>query len=485
MIWYDFNITVSGFIFVLLLLTAALQTVIVLAAGDLAQNRHALFFLRLFYSLLAIFSICSSYEMLLVIASVEGGLYLNIASSYRYLAIVPPLFYIYLKILPLDISVYLRPLGFSFFAPLLRLPLLERLPPPIPAALAIFGFTWLFLDCVHTLISYKRVSDIQITRGDLLQVIHRFSYGIAVIGRGGWILESNPAFYKIAASMGLKRPDNLADLENDLEQSAEKGNMEIKTLDNGRSINTDDRSFFLQKSEFRTGRKKYLQLTISDVTRSTQATNELTEKNTLLSEKNKALEKALAGIEREEIVRQREEMNRRAHDTWSQRLAVAGISLDRLLGDLGEEPAKDKLAQIASLLDINEETDRQTDEYDLAMTLKNLAKMYQQLGVNITIKGKTEFTRAESKALCSIVREALANAVRHAYARNINVEFFTQITAAGINIENDCLDPGTHLEEGRGMHDMKARANDANGQLSYIKGSKFSLTVSFPRKEAG
>ena len=55
-----------------------------------------------------------------------------------------------------------------------------------------------------------------------------------------------------------------------------------------------------------------------------------------------------------------------------------------------------------------------------------------------------------------------------------------------MTIKNDCLDKGEHVSEGRGLHDIKSRVQEAGGEVQYVKNEKFQLDIMFPKgEEAG
>ena len=443
MIWYQVPSAILGILFVMLLLAAAMYSITVLVAVDRINNRQKLISVRLRYSVLALFSAVLALELLLVIASIEGGVYMEIFSLQRYLA--------------------------------------GLLPGWLLTSCKIFVAVWLCFGAVVVLLFYTKQYRLQVTRSILPELISNIGQGICVANRRGWILESNPAFRELCINIGLNHIENLDEFEAELDQYARSGRLEIRVLENGRMIRSADRFYLLQWTAFKTRWKKYVQLALSDVTRTTRAAVALEQENEMLRQHNLALEDALVHLEQEEKIYEREKLCRAAHDLWSQRLAVVGMTLDMLKENSAATVDRDKLDDLANVLDYPVAIDARQNECNLSDVLENLRSMYSKLGVIIEITGEASFLDTERQALCAIIREAMANAVRHAYARTIQITFFLSESAAGVKISNLCLDDHPTVSEGRGIHDMKSRIREVGGWLKYEKSSRFTLHIQFPR----
>lgn len=482
MIWYDLPVAVSAVVFLLLLLASVLHIIAGLAAGEVIAEKKELNVYRLYQALLALFSLYFTLEMLLVIASIEGGIYLRTSYLYRHLVLFMPLFIFIMRSEKYKIDPCLRPLYACFFLPLLRLPQVDLLPAPLPVILAIFVAFWLFYSSIDTTWAQIKFKQTQITRDAMPQIIHRIRQGICVAGRNGWFLESNPAFKELCRHLGMETVENLDEFESQLNRLVVMGDLQVREMETGRSIRLNEETYFLQHSAFRQGRKEYIQLALSDVTKTSQTAMQLEYENNILREKNLALEKEIAAIEQKQLARDRERLCRKMHDLWSQHLAVAGLSLDLLLDKPDVPLDKNILDQVISQIDIILNNKTTGDECDLKTLLQNYATMYRQLGVLVKVQGQAEFSNDQQQALCAIVKEALANAVRHAYAREIEIKCFSESRMSGLVIKNRCLDKNSSLKEGRGIHDMKNRASEAGGDIRILKGSSFQLQVSFARK---
>lgn len=481
MIWYGISIKISLILFFVMLLTTAFQAVIALEAGDITQEKRKARFIRLLYILLTTISAVCSAEALLAIASIEGGVFLMLPALPRYLSVLPALLFLYMVISPLQLPPLLRPPTASFFIPLLRLPLTDGLPIPLSIALTVFATAWLMMDALRMLLCFRMYSRTEITRNVMPHIIRNISHGICVADRGGWILEGNPAFYDLCNRLGIPQADRVHEIDAALEALCDAGRLYINDMGDSQFIKTDNGIYLLQRSSFTAGRRTFIQLALSDTTNVTRAATMLEQENNILAQKNREMENVIFNITQEEIVRERERLCRSAHDFWSQRLAVAGLAVDILLTHEGGKLYKENIAEVSSLLEDSAEVESFQSRDDLQEALCNLTDMYRKLGVSIRVSGRAGLTGYQQKMLCPILREAFANAVRHAYARSISVLFFEGSETVGITIHNDCLDDQPGVVEGRGLYDMKIRIQQAGGVFQYEKNNQFRLQIAFPK----
>lgn len=481
MIWYETPATLGMAMFFVLLLTAASQTIVALEAGELLRGKGALRFIRLLYGLLALISVILSLEGITAIASIEGGIYLPIPGLLRYFVILPVLLFLCSIKRPVELPKQLQPSVITFFIPLLLLPPVDRLPRPLPVAFAVFAVVWLMLDTVRMLLSFRIYSRTQITRGVMAHIIRGINHGICIANRRGWILEVNPAFISLCENLGIHKAERIAEFDAALRALHDDGRLKTSELENGKSIRAENAVYFLQRSSFKAAGKIFTQMSLSDVTVITRAASELEHENERLAQNNQKLKSLISDIELEETIRERERLCRAAHDLWSQRLAVAGLSIDILLDRENRQINVDTLEEIISALKEPIMAEPAQTICDLPEVLRWLTEMYGRLGVQIQIDGQADFTEREQEALCAVFREALANAVRHAYARHITVRFYEDSEKTGAVILNDCLDDKPDIVEGRGLHDIKTRIYHAGGSIQYKKDTAFELEIVFPK----
>lgn len=481
MIWYHLPFAFSLVLFMMLLLTTALQAVLALEAGDLLRDKSSLRFIRRHYSLLSILCAVLTLEAITALASVEGGIYLVQRGLLRYISLLPPLLYLSAHSRPVTIPQQLRPPAAGSFVPLLLLPLTGRLPAPLTIFITVFALTWLMFEAVGTFYSFRIYGRSEITRGVMLHVIRSIDHGLCVANRRGWILERNPAFIDMCRVLGIDKAERVDELESDLIRLHNLGNLDVSMIEGGKSIRTGKQVYYLQSSSFKARGKSFTQLALSDVTEIIRAASRLEQENSRLAGNNRKLEGLISDIELESSLLERERLSRSAHDTWSQRLAVAGLAVDIQLNQGKQRISDEELKEITGILSESAGMEPAAPAEDFYEVLNGLADMYRGLGVKIAVKGRAALTGHQGAVLSAVFPEAMANAVRHAYARRIAVDFFEDHQRAGVKIENECFDRRREVVEGRGLYDIKDRVKGAGGSVRYKKGNTFELKILFPK----
>ena len=480
MIWYTIPYGVSIAALLAMLLTGVLQSVAALEASELLQP-HFVRRVRLHYGLLACVSLVLFLELVMAVSSIEGGLYLGISRVPRLVAILPVLHGIWCRRHPLGLPESLLPAKAGLWLPLLCLPLELFLPPPISALLICFAVAWLGLDAVHTLLTFQAYRRSELTRSIIPHMVRSIDYGLCVANARGWVIESNPAFTALCSRLDLPAGDPISAFDRALTAQQFQRDLEVRDLGGSLAIRKGDASYALRRQTFRVGRRQYTQLSLSDTTRLTRVSRTLEQDNRLLAERNRELEQVIARLGEEEAAHERERLCRMAHDAWSQQLAIAGLTVDMLIRQSVVPVDAAKLAECGALLAMPGENELALFPGDLDKAISRLAQSYRQLGVTTLVTGQARFTPAQEEALKPVLREAFANAVRHAYARTIEVRFFSEPDQAGLEIRNDTLDSTPEIAEGRGLHDIRMRVSQAGGSIQVSKKNHFSLMVTFDR----
>lgn len=480
MIAYSMPQGVSIAIAVMVMLTSMMQLLIALQAREAVTGGVYSHAFRALYLAQFAASFAVLLEMAFVISSTEEGLLLPVCTYGRYLSLLPVLAVgcLHAKHAPLPKEI--RPFLVSCLVALLRLPLLDGLPWPVPQAAHLFAAVWLLADGALSAMHLYRQAKAQVTMGALRHVIGNIGQGVAVIGRGGWFVERNRAFDELYPQMGITGPlDRIDDLESAINSLTDAGRIRLAGVDGGQLIRAGDRSFLLRKDRFQHGAAVFRQLTLSDVSAADQASLALERRNEGLAEANAQLERSIAAIEQEMETRERNLLSRAAHDEWAQKLAIAGLSVDFLINSGGESLAGGMSAgEVAGYLKPTENDGCQLNH--LEALLPAMAETYAGLGVEILVEGRAVFTPAQHIVLCAVLREAAANAVRHAYARQIHVTMWEEDASACLAITSACVDDHPYFAEGRGIHDMRQRTQQAGGAITIAKGDRFRVEVRFP-----
>lgn len=480
MIWYEVPAALRMPLLVLLALTTCLRLIALLEAGELLLDRRALLRLRLHDLSLTLIAAVLSAEAVQAAASVEGGLFLPLPSGIRLVALVPLALFAVWRIFPVEMDHSLQPPLISCVVSLLFLPVLDSLPLLPRVVLWLFAIFWQLLDALRVTGLYRAFANTSITGSAIPRMLSEIDYGLCILNRKGWILETNPAFDRLLHRMGMPQPEHEREIDHFLAIGRESGTLAITSETEGLLIQTGQAYTALQRSRFKSGQRTFIQLTLSDMTKMHQTAKELQNENARLEEANRELISAIAAIRREEAVREREQLCRAAHDDWSQRLAVAGLSADVLLAQ-DVEPDTAKITAIQTLLSLSSTNGLPEPETGLTAALERLSILYAQLGVSLNITGEASFTGRQEKALVYIIREALANAVRHAYARSVTLRFFAGQQQAGVIIQNIVRDGVSPITVGRGLGDMQSRASQAGGMLRVSRDRYFTVKVIFTK----
>lgn len=316
MIWYTIPVSSAVAILTLFLTAAALQVVLALEAGEWMREKRAKGNFRFLYLLLAVTSLASAAELVVAVASIEIGAFIPMTAIPRYLSLLPALLYFFTILAPVEFPASMKPVPLSFFVPLLRLPQVDLLPLPLPVLSAAFAAAWFVADSLRFMWLGRQYVKSDITLDALRGIIHNFEHGICIADRRGFVVESNPSFGSLCHRIGLLRFDRIPDLEESLKKLSGEGKLSITAAGDVRLIRMGGCAYYLRRESFKTGKKEYIQLTLSDVTLWQQKVTVLERENEHLEKENIKLESTISGIAVEASFQQREKMNRAAHDVW-------------------------------------------------------------------------------------------------------------------------------------------------------------------------
>jgi signal transduction histidine kinase len=201
------------------------------------------------------------------------------------------------------------------------------------------------------------------------------------------------------------------------------------------------------------------------------------------------LDRALAVGDREQlaVLSDRERIARDLHDVVIQRLFAVGMQLqaislssgdavgDRLQAAVGEVDAtiRDIRATIFELQTSGAQT--------LRGSLQSLAREYvDSLGFAPTVRTggpvDTVVPDVLAEQLLPVLREALANAARHAHASRVEVEVVVDDDAVHLTVLDDGIGLGEHVRES-GLANARRRARSLGGDLVLSDGTPHGLVL--------
>lgn len=195
--------------------------------------------------------------------------------------------------------------------------------------------------------------------------------------------------------------------------------------------------------------------------------------------------------------RERKRIARDIHDTVGHALTgiSAGIDAVLVLIDLNPEAAKKQLHEISQavkkgLTDIRRVLNQMRPEalsnYTLEASLRKMLVEYGQLShLKIDFSyhwGEAEFDKPTELVIFRVIEESVTNALRHGHAKKISIVCDTENDNFRIEIANDGKTP-EKIKPGYGITQMKERIAIINGKIRIKTKPKFTVAMTFPKKE--
>jgi signal transduction histidine kinase len=221
-------------------------------------------------------------------------------------------------------------------------------------------------------------------------------------------------------------------------------------------------------------KKKYTQITVTDISEQWKLTTELQPQNEALLRRQDELSKILANLHLLSRERETQRAKMRAHDILGERLTL-------LLRMLRNEQAPDYVMLRNMSLRFVDELKAIYDNPAPREELDTLKLSFESIGVEIVINGSLPEDRAKGRLFTDIIREAITNAVRHGLATRVNIhmddsdgDFHLRVT------DNGHPPPSDAVREGGGISGMRKKLEPFNGALHVVTHPRFVLAVSLP-----
>jgi len=208
-------------------------------------------------------------------------------------------------------------------------------------------------------------------------------------------------------------------------------------------------------------------------------------------------ERRIEQLEQHQIVdAERERLARELHDGAIQKVYTAGLLVEsaaRLANSKGEIGARlDK--SVVVLNDAIADLRRNLSELhsDSRASTESLPTLLQQLAENphytsmVNISLETALLKSESLSpirsghVFAIVNETLANIVRHAQAKNVEIRTCNLGTQLQIEISDDGVGIPLEPQAGYGLRNMRDRARLLNGDLQFTNNKGTTVTLTLP-----
>jgi len=208
----------------------------------------------------------------------------------------------------------------------------------------------------------------------------------------------------------------------------------------------------------------------------------------------------LESVERTQaLARERERIGRELHDGIIQSIYAAGLMLEGAQHSISAEPTVASTQLSRAITSLNQTIqDIRRYIFDLRGEMPRddletgLSKMIKDFRINTLLKTKfivegedtRPLTAERRQHIFQITREALANAARHAQARQVEVHLRYGVNALQLRISDDGIGlPSLPINKGQGLRNIRERARLLDGMLDIDtapnKGMAIILTVPY------
>lgn len=222
--------------------------------------------------------------------------------------------------------------------------------------------------------------------------------------------------------------------------------------------------------------KQVHELVAADIT-------ELYKRNELLEQETLSLQRMNEGLRRynqniEEMVRKQEILDAKVyiHDEMNRLMLVTTAMTETVTPKEEFESVLTLWRNNAVLL--GNEAEKDIEDVD-ALEIEKLAKL---LGIQVTWVGLSlvEAPRRLREMLVVVTREAIANAVKHAEAKHIQIDMTQGDKELLVAIWNDGQEPDGDVKEGGGLSNIRRMIEKHKGSLEIVTKGQFVLHVKIP-----
>ncbi len=315
-----------------------------------------------------------------------------------------------------------------------------------------------------------------VTRLSIKEAVDLLPGGVLYANEKGRTLIINPAMNRLLSALDINSATDVSSLWESLVKIQDSYNVSVRALDDKLLIRIRNAgSWLFSKQAILVKKKRYIQLLAIDITEEDVLTREMEESNNALEESGRAISAAINNIERLEKEREILRMKTRVHDILGQRLSI----LSRLLEtDMG---AEDMIAKIKPLLTDMTQAITETVDTSPEYLLSSLTHSFALIGTAVHLKGALPKDQKVAEAFAAVIRECATNAVRHADAGNISVEFIESENEHMLLIGNDGSLPAEPIIEGSGIAGMRRQIYELSGEFTIGLRPRFQISVSVPK----
>ena len=222
-----------------------------------------------------------------------------------------------------------------------------------------------------------------------------------------------------------------------------------------------------------------------------------TEYNNLLSEKNKQLISNQNYELRVATLNERNRISKELHDSVGHLLSRSLIQVGALGIMAKEDAVINGLNELKESLSLGMDSVRETihnirdEAFDLQVNIQKVLKGYDFIPLHFEYNLQSEPTVEVKYCLISIIKEGLANIVKHSNATNVSITLLEHtslyqliIYDNGVIQNRDYIETCIKLENNRlgmGLSGMVDRVNELNGIINFSMDKGFRIFISIPR----
>ena len=362
-------------------------------------------------------------------------------------------------------------------AAMIPLPIIEKILGPI--------FPWFFIAallfylgrsiqiCRRSIKSIKTtISALSITHA--IDTLHT---GVLLSEEDGDILLCNQQMQNLMQAMTGRMYRNAIQFYDQLVQDHSELRGERNELDQQMVyLLTDGTVWMLTKADVFSAGKKYVHLSLADVTDLWELTIQLKEQNKKLRQKSAELKNTMENLHSLSQKKEIEQAKMRAHDILGQRLSVLLriIQTEKKLDfDLLTALSKGLLAEL-------KEEQKERSPY---AELDNIQEIFKAIGVDVTFEGQLPDNLSQARLFAEVIREGSTNAVRHGFATKIDIQVKPENNNWKLTITNNGDSSAKPFVPGSGIRLMKKKVAEYGGSLDIIQKPLFTLSVVIPGGE--
>jgi len=231
----------------------------------------------------------------------------------------------------------------------------------------------------------------------------------------------------------------------------------------------DESAWQFAITELSIGKKKFIQLTATEISEQWKLTTELNPQNDMLLKRQGELNDTIANLHILSIERETQKAKMRAHDILGEHLTVLQSIIFgnktpdyALLRSLSQGLCGDRNAVSA------EPTPQ--DELD------SLSQIFQAIGVELAVTGSMPDDQEKGRLFVDIIREAVNNSVRHGFATKVIVHMVESTTESTLKISDNGYAP-LSLREGGGISGMRKKIESFNGSMKVKIDPQFVILI--------